>query len=75
MTYTRNLRAFNAELDRLRQAMVATDDELLELKDRHERLSALDHDGQAQSDAELTARYGINSPGTSSRGIDFTKES
>ena len=75
MTYTRNLRAFNAELDRLRQAMVATDDELLDLKDRHDRLSSLDRDGQAENDAELTARYGINRPGTSSRGIDFAKES
>jgi len=59
MTYTKNLRAFNAELDRLRQAMIATDDELLELKDRHDRLSALDHDGQTQSDEELKARYGM----------------
>lgn len=75
MTYTKNLKAFNAELDRLRQAMVATDDELLELKDRHDRLSSLDHEGQAESDAELTARYGINRRATTSRGIDFTKES
>ena len=75
MTYTKNLRAFNAELDRLRQAMISTDDELLELKERHDRLSALDREDQDQSDAELTARYGINRPGMSSRGIDFTKES
>ncbi len=75
MTYTKNLRAFNAELDRLRQAMIATDDELLELKDRHERLSALDTEAQAQSDADLTARYGVNRRGTSTLGIDFTKES
>lgn len=72
--YTKNLRAFAAELDRLRIAMVATDDDLLELKDRHDRLSSIDHEGQVESDAELTARYGINRPGTSSRGIDFTKE-
>jgi hypothetical protein len=59
MTYTKDLRMFAAELDRLRQAMVATDDDLLELHDRHERLSALDQDGQTQSDAELKARYGM----------------
>ena len=55
MTYTKNLRAFDAELDRLRQAMVATDDELLELKDRHERLSALDK----EADAEVASQYGM----------------
>ena len=57
MTYTKNLRAFSAELDRLRQAMVATDDELLELRDRHERLSALDK----EADAEVAAQYGMES--------------
>ncbi len=59
MTYTRNLRAFNAELDRLRMAMVATDDELLELKDRHDRLAALNQEGQDATDTELLARYGM----------------
>jgi hypothetical protein len=66
VTYTKALRAFAAELDRLRAAMVDADDELLELHDRHNRLTALGREGQAASDAELIARYRMDNPGTSS---------
>jgi Skp family chaperone for outer membrane proteins len=56
MTYTKNLRALEKERDRLRQALTAADDELLELRDRDKRLAEIeaehDHD-----DDQLAARY------------------
>ncbi len=55
MTYTKNLRAFGKELGRLREALTATDDELLELRDREKRLAALDDEGTA----DVAAQYGM----------------
>ncbi|MGY1857526.1 hypothetical protein [Modestobacter sp. SYSU DS0290] len=56
MTYTPNLRALEAELTRLRDALTATDDELLVLRDREKRLAALDEEGTA----DLAAEYGLD---------------
>jgi hypothetical protein len=55
MSYTTNLRALEAELSRLRQALTVADDDLLELRDREKRLAALDNEGTA----ELAAKYGL----------------
>ncbi len=55
MTYTQNLRTLEKEIGRLRQALTATDDELLELRDREKRLAALDDEGTA----DVAAQYGM----------------
>jgi hypothetical protein len=55
MAYTKNLGALEKKIGRLRQALTATDDELLELRDREKRLAALDDEGTA----DVAARYGM----------------
>jgi predicted nucleic acid-binding Zn-ribbon protein len=55
VTYTKNLRTLEKEIGRLRQALSATEDELLELRDREKRLAALDDEGTA----EVAAHYGM----------------
>jgi hypothetical protein len=57
MSYTHNLRALESEIGRLRQALTATDDELLELRDREKRLAEI----EAEGTAEIAAQYGMES--------------
>lgn len=46
-------------VERLRQAIVATEDDLLEARDRERRLADLATDGTS-SDEDLKIKYGVN---------------
>ena len=55
MTYTPNLRALGTAVGHLREELTATDDDVLELRDREKRLAAMEVEG----DADLAAQYGL----------------
>lgn len=55
MSYTANMKAFEAEIGDLQRSLTVSEEALLDLRDYEKRRATF----EAEDDADLAARYGI----------------